>query len=372
MLRVQKIKLPPRVNGFFDKRLGRARYMLRLPGVKAVTLPGLPWSPRFMAAIEAAKDGLPIPSATAVAIGATRTKPGTLNAAIVKFYEHAIFTDNGKAQQDRHRQKLEWLRQSITASGAPFGDSQLAGFTHARLVNILKDISSAHAQRHLLNALRCLMRFAKDENLIETDPTVGLKGKKLPRSDGYKEADEDEIAQYQAHHGLGTMARLALEILLNTGVRRGDAIRLGRQHLRDGVITIMPKKTENKTGVVVTIPVHSDLQAALDAMPPRQAKPGETVPLTFLQTSTGRAYSSTLFGRWFRDQCMVAGVEFRAHGLRKAICNRLVAQGMTPHQIAGITGHTDLREIERYALKFNRTLAAKQSMAALEKRKAAR
>jgi integrase len=114
------------------------------------------------------------------------------------------------------------------------------------------------------------------------------------------------------------LARLALELLLNTGQRKGDVIRLGRQHMRDGVITL----TQNKTGAVVNIPVHSDLQAALDAIPPRQGKSGETVPLTFLRTTTGRAYGSTMFGRWFRDQCVAAGVEFRAHGLRKPRMSR--------------------------------------------------
>jgi integrase len=370
MLGSQKIKLPPRVNGFFDKRLGRWRHMLRLPGQKAVTLPGLPWSPLMMAAIEAAIEGRVIPSATAVAIGAARTKPGTLNEAIVRFYDHEVFLNSGKAQQVRHRQKLEWLRQQELATGGTLGDNHLVGLTHTRLAKIINDIPGAHAQRHLLNALRSLMRFAKLANLIEVDPTVGLKGKRLQKTGGYKRADEDEIAQYQSHHALGTMARLALEIMLNTGLRRSDAVLLGRQHVRDGVITIKPQKTSNVTGVVVTIPVHSDLRAALDAMPPRQAKPGETTPLTFLQTGAGKPYSVAGFGNWFRDQCVAAGVEFRAHGLRKAICIRLVRQGMTPHQVAAITGHEDLREIELYAKEFDREHAAKQAMASLEKRKA--
>jgi integrase len=91
--------------------------------------------------------------------------------------------------------------------------------------------------------------------------------------------------------------------------------------------------------------------------------------MTFLKTSFGKSYTAAGFGNWFRDQCVAAGVEFRAHGLRKAICIRLVRMGMTPHQIAAITGHTDLREIELYAAEFDREVAAKQSMAALERRK---
>ena len=89
------------------------------------------------------------------------------------------------------------------------------------------------------------------------------------------------------------------------------------------------------------------------------------MPLTFLTTSHGKPYTAAGFGNWFRDQCVDAGVEFRAHGLRKAIVVRLVAQGVKVFQIAAMTGHKDLREIQLYAEKFDRELAAEQAMAAL-------
>jgi integrase len=355
-------KLPHRVNGFVD-RYGKPRYYLRLPDQKPVPLPGLPWSPLMMAAIEAAMEGRPVPSATAVAIGASRTKPGTINEAIVRFYDHEMFTNLGRAHQMRHRQKLENFRQSITVSGAPIGESQLAGLTHERLAKLFKAIDSAAGQRHLLNALRALMKFCRTAGLVQIDPTDGLKGKRQPKTGGHKPAGENEIAQYQAHHALGTMPRLALEIMLNTGLRRSDAVLLSRAHIRAGVITLKPQKTRNVTGVTVTIPVHSDLQAAIDAMPAKE--------LMLLTTPVGEAWSAGGFGNWFQRQCKAAGVEFRAHGLRKAICIRLVHQGMTPHQIAAITGHKDLREIELYAAEFNREVAARQAMASLEQRKGA-
>ena len=36
------------------------------------------------------------------------------------------------------------------------------------------------------------------------------------------------------------------------------------------------------------------------------------------------------------------------HGLRKAAARRLAEAGATPHQIAAVTGHRSLEEIERY------------------------
>jgi hypothetical protein len=38
------------------------------------------------------------------------------------------------------------------------------------------------------------------------------------------------VKQYEARHPIGTMARLAMAILKNTGVRRTDATKLGKQH----------------------------------------------------------------------------------------------------------------------------------------------
>jgi hypothetical protein len=49
---------------------------------------------------------------------------------------------------------------------------------------------------------------------------------------------------------------------------------MGRQHIRDGVLTVKPEKTR---GVTLAIPVHPELQAVLDA------KPNEH--LTFLVTA---------------------------------------------------------------------------------------
>ena len=363
-------KLPHRVNGFTDRH-GKPRYYLRMSGVKPVALPGLPWSQAMMTALDAAMAGLPAPK-TALPIGVTRTKPGTLNDAVVRFYEHEMFLNLGDAHRARHRQVLDKFRQHKTREdNVPRGERQLDTLTAERLAKIVAGIGSANAQRHLLNGLRALMKFCRRTQLVQLDPTEGLRGRRRAVTGGFKRADEAEIAQFQAHHPLGTMPRLALEIMLNTGLRRSDAVLFGRQHVRDGMMTLTPQKTRNVTGVTVTMPVHSDLQAALDAMPQRQARPGETTPLTFLTTGAGKAFAAAGFGNWFRDQCVAAGVSFRAHGLRKAICVRLVRQGMTPHQVAAITGHKDLREIELYAREFDREFAAQQAMAALEARKAA-
>jgi integrase len=86
--------------------------------------------------------------------------------------------------------------------------------------------------------------------------------------------------------------------------------------------------------------------------------------LTFLVTDQGKPYTAAGFGNWFRDQCRAAGLHgCSAHGLRKAAARRLAEAGCTPHEIAAITGHASLREVERYTEAVNRQKLADMAMA---------
>ena len=53
-----KRDFPKFVQQFLDRH-GKPRFYFRRPGFKLVALPGLPWSPTFMAAYEAALAGQP-------------------------------------------------------------------------------------------------------------------------------------------------------------------------------------------------------------------------------------------------------------------------------------------------------------------------
>jgi integrase/recombinase XerD len=71
--------------------------------------------------------------------------------------------------------------------------------------------------------------------------------------------------------------------------------------------------------------------------------------MTFLVTEFGRPFTPAGFGNWFRDQCDQANLHHcSAHGLRKATAAALAEAGATAHEIAAVTGHMSLEEIERY------------------------
>jgi integrase len=175
------------------------------------------------------------------------------------------------------------------------------------------------------------------------DPTVGIK-LAASKSDGHHSWEDDEIARFEERHPIGSRARLALALLLGTGQRRGDAVRMGRQHVRDGVLSMR----QQKTGAQIDIPFLPDLQSAIDALPNNNQ-------LAFLVTEAGQPFTAAGFGGWFRERCDEAGLRHcSAHGLRKAAATRLANAGATEHQLMAWFGWSSLREAERYTKNANR------------------
>jgi integrase len=100
------------------------------------------------------------------------------------------------------------------------------------------------------------------------------------------------------------------------------------------------------------------LKLVLDAVP-------TTHGLTFLMTLRGKPFSSHAFTPWFNEACKAAGLPpcCTFHGLRKAAARRLAEAGCTVHEIAAITGHSSLREVERYTKAADQARLARAAMA---------
>jgi hypothetical protein len=107
----------------------------------------------------------------------------------------------------------------------------------------------------------------------------------------------------------------------NTG--RGDVVRLGQQHVSNGVITFRMEK--NRGDGVVYPPLLPVLAATIAA--------SKTGDLTFLVTERGTPFVKDSFGNWFRDPCREAGCPGSAHGLCKAGATRAAENGATVHQL---------------------------------------
>ena len=332
-----RLRLPRYVHGFIDRH-GKPRFYFRRPGFESKPLHGLPYSAEFMGDYEAALAGQPLP------VGTNRARPGTMRALALSFFASPEFRTLRLSTQRAYRSTIERLCKE-------HGDKRAADLRREHVVRLMAALAEQpNAANSLRIALRVMMRHAIEIGLRGDDPTREVRAIRI-RSEGHHSWTDDEIVQFERHYPIGSRARLALALLLYTGQRRGDVIRMGAQHIRDGALHVK----QEKTGVELIIPVHPTLAAVIAAAPRDH--------LTFVTTRLGGPFQGSTFSRWFRDQCDRAGLPHcSAHGLRKAAARRLAEAGCTTHEIGAITGHASLTELVRYTRTADQRRLAEAAM----------
>lgn len=209
-------------------------------------------------------------------------------------------------------------------------------------INEAIDRKKPHAGATFRKVMSQLFSWAVSMDLVPSNPVDQARRPKT-KSDGFHTWTLEEVERFHARWPVGTRERLALDLALFTGLRRSDLYRVGRQHVRDGVISIQTQKT----GAWATIPIFARLQASIDAAP--------TGDMVFLVTEHGRPFSSEAsFGNWFGRACRAAGVPGRAHGLRKAGATIAAEAGASAHELMAMFTWTRLSEAERYTQAADR------------------
>jgi integrase len=308
-------------------REGRPYCYFRRRGYPRVRLPGLPGSPEFMRAYEAALGSMPEP------IGASRSKPGSVKAAIAGYYGSRRFKGLAVSSQQVRRAVLD-------AFGRDHGDLLIRAMP-TKFLRALLDAMEPTTAKNWLAAIRALVAYAIEADLIEHDPTLGIKLRRMT-GDGFHTWTEGQTERFEAAHPIGSRERLAFALGLYTGQRRGDVIRMGRQHIRRTSKGDVIDVKQGKTGKPLAVPIHPELGAILATVP--------TTQLTFVQTLRGKPFDGKSFTQWFAKACDDAGLpsECTFHGLRKTFCTRRADAGCTVHETAAGSGHASLKEVERY------------------------
>ena len=249
------------------------------------------------------------------------SKAGTLAWLIERYRETAAWTDLSPAT----RKYRENVFLQVLKSEA---DYRAAKITQAAIMAGRERRATPVQARKFLDAMRGLFRWATKAGLVKNDPTLGVENPKRKKSDGFPPWTEEHVAVYERRWPVGTRQRVWLDVLLYTGLRRGDAVRLGRQHVRNGIATI---KTE-KSGftVEVTLPILPVLETTL--------KTGLCGDLTFIIGESGRPLTKESFGNLFRDAARQACVPGSAHGVRKIAATRAANAGATVAQLEAIFG----------------------------------
>jgi integrase len=333
------------VHAFVDRH-GRPRHYFRRHG-KRVPLPGVPGSTEFQEAYAKALDGENVPRTAVEPVGASRTAPGTVDAVVAGYLASAAFHNLAPSSKRDYRRTLEELRRD-------HGGKRIDTLERRHVMNMLN--AKAAGARGFLRCLRCVIKYAIDVGERGDDPTAGVPVKRS-KTDGYRTWTEDEIAAFKAAYPVGTKERLAIELLLNTALRRSDVVRVGRGNVRDGCICgIVQQKTK---GALPPIPITAELAAAINAAAHDH--------ITFLINDRGASFTAKSFGQWFTNQARHAGLKgLSPHGLRKAACRRLAEAGCSANEIASISGHKSLAEVERYTRAADQARMARRAITRTE------
>ncbi len=326
----------PNVSSFTDRH-GKQRWRWRKAGHPTFYFTCPPDTPGFAEELKLALAGAKVQP------GAERTIPRSVGDLAARYF--ASTNHLQASERDRHRRRL-----ILDPFVAEFRNDLVANWRWEHIEAVVarklekkpdargRMLGGPVAAHSLRKQLMRLFAHAVKLGWINENPVALTERVKVPKTGGYHTWTEEEIAQYRAHHPLGTMARLALEIMLWTWQRRGDARLFGPKHVRNGQI----QYRQGKGGKTLWLPAAPQLLAAIEAM--------DRVGIrTFIVTEQGNPFSAAGFGNRMRDWCDAAGLPHcTAHGLRKAAARRGAELDISQQGLKAAGGWSGDSEVATY------------------------
>jgi len=319
-------------------RHGNVRVYFRRHG-RRLRIRETPGTDEFMAAYRAAYSGDVAAPAMSLPVS------GSLHWLIWLYYQSASFGRLSKRTRYVRRGLLDRLCE--TNGDFPF---KMVKALHVRDMRDVKTDFPAAANARV-KALRQLFKWAVEAGHLQHNAAREVEYLEPKSRDGFHTWTPDEVHRFEARHPIGGKARLALALLLYTGVRRSDVVKLGPQLERDGWLYFTMTKGDKEHQV----PLLPELRDVLDA--------SSSGHLAYLVTAFGKPYTAAGFGNWFRRRCNEAGLKHcSAHGLRKAGATIAAENGATEYELMAIYGWESPKEAALYTRKANRKRLAASAM----------
>lgn len=340
--RVAKIKLRY-VDEYID-RTGKLRRYFRKGGKRIGPLAGEPGSEEFMTAYAAYLAEKPQAAKTTL-------HADSLSKLIIDFYGSRLFTDRKPSTRQLYKYALEPVAKE-------HGHRSASTMTVEHAEKIINKIGAARpGMGNLTRAvMRRVMQFAVKTKRRKDNPMLGIEPFKVGEHHTWTDA---ELKKFEDKWRLGTRQRLAYALLLYTGQRVGDVAKMNRADVSDGLIHVV----QEKTGAELWVPIHQELQRAMKACPAKG--------LTLVGDANGRPIKRAALSALMRSAIKQANLPSQcvSHGLRKASMRRLAESDATANQIASVSGHKTLKEVERYTKAADQKKMARQAMDKLPNRK---
>lgn len=296
-------------------RHGTTVWYVRVGHGPRIRLRALFGTPEFNEEYQAAVAGKPL------------VRKGPENGTLHWLWDRYRETGAWKGLSNATRRQRENIMKHVLAAG---GHEPYRLITKKAITAGRDRRSDTPAQaRNFLDAMRGIFRWALTADHVKIDPTAGVENPERKQGPGFPKWTEKDVQAYEARWPAGTRQRVWLHVLLYTGARRGDAHRVGKPHVRNGVELFF--RTEKSSELVeVTLPILPPLAETLKA--------GPTGDLTFVCGLRGRPLTKESFGNMFSEAARQAGVKKSAHGVRKIAATRCAEAGATVHQLNALFG----------------------------------
>ncbi|WP_428516346.1 tyrosine-type recombinase/integrase [Roseovarius sp.] len=314
---------------------GNVRYYYRHT-TPATPMPDAPKdSPAFLKAYAEAAAGKPQKIR-----GKIQHRTGTIGAGIRAFLASDSYLGRAASTRARWRSFAEEFEEFFAT----------ARLTDLRPQHIRKYLArfGPHPANNRLKLWRAMGRWWVESGLLDADPARDVRKRAAPHSDGFEPWTAEDVAAFRAHWPIGTMQRLAFELIALTGAAIGDAVKLGPGNVRDGWLVYTRAKTRTACTVPLFIdnpptwyPSNADLRACIEAAPKH---------LTYLSTRAGASRSAKAAGQWFAGAARDAGIEGKsAHGVRKYLAAYVAERGATEAQRMEVLGHDTTTQTRAYS-----------------------
>ena len=328
----------------YRDRTGVIRRYFRKGGKRLGALPGDVGSEEFMTAYAAFLAEKPKAAKTTL-------HADSLGKLIIDFYGSRMFTERKPSTRQLYRYALDPLAKE-------HGHRSASTMTAEHAEKIINKIGALRpGMGNLTRAvMRRVMQFAVKDRRRKDNPMIGIDPFKVGEHHTWNDA---ELKQFETKWRLGTRQRLAYALLLYTAQRVGDVAKMTRGDISENMIYVV----QDKTGAKVWIPIAPELTAAMQAYPANG--------LSLIGAENGRPIKRAALSALMRAAIKQSDLPRRcvSHGLRKAAMRLLAENDATDKQIASISGHKTLKEVERYTKAADQKKLARAGMDKLRDRK---
>ncbi|UVO30172.1 site-specific integrase [Bradyrhizobium arachidis] len=304
------------------------------------------YSEAFMQAYHAAVRGTPITSAPVVA----KNSKGTVSW-LIKLYRESRDWCHNLSHGTRKQRGPIYKRMEEQA-----GDLPLSAITRKKVEEGMSARTDNQA-RHFLNAVSALYRWAIANELFDgRNPAEGITRTRSDGgdNDGHLPWPIELIEKFEKRWPVGTKERLVFDVYLYVGLRRGDAAKLGKQHIRHGIVHLVTEKSQGKMPIYV--PIHPELTKSIKACP--------SSGLAIIGKDNGTNYTKESLGNLFREAVEAAGIPvtkkgskekgYSAHGLRKASATIAAESGASEAELNAMFGWSGHQMAQLYTKNADR------------------